>query len=229
MPEGEEHAAGSWLGDLTNEWKHAKPPEKAFIVIAVLAVGGIGYYVYTQNKGAAASTTNAPGQNTGTSGGGGQTAGFPTIPQGQTPVLPPGVTPVYDANGNVVAYSTGGTTQPPTAQTPPAPSVTPPAPTGTPYFLPPGFIPNPPNPATGMNGNAPLIKTAQTKIATKQSTHVATVKAKQPTTCPAGQHMSGGKCVPNTPAPAPVGSNPQTTAARLKVAQQGKLPVGGPH
>jgi len=227
MPEGEEHAAGSWLGDLTNEWKHAKPPEKAFIVIAVLAVGGIGYYVYTQNKNAGTSTTNAPGQNTGTSGGGGQTSGFPTIPQGQTPVLPPGISPIYDANGNVIAYGPSGTPSAPGATgTQAPPTTTPPTDTGN---LSSGIVTQYINPPSGMNGNVPTIKTAQTKIAPRQSTHVATTRARQATTCPAGQHMSGGKCVPNTPAPAPVGSNQQTTASKLKVAQQGKTPAGGPH
>jgi len=222
MAEGEsEHQSGSWLGDLTNEWKHAKPPEKAFIVIAVVAVAGIGYYAYTQNKNAGTNTTNAPGQNTGTAGGGGQTSGFPTIPQGQTPVLPPGISPVYDANGNVVAYAPTGTPSAPGTTTggatPPPPATTPtPTDTGN---LSSGIVTqyiNPP--ATGMNGNAPTVKTAQTKIAARQPTQTTKTKSKQPTTA----HQKP------TPAPAPVGSNPQTTASKLKVAQQGKTPAGGP-
>jgi len=137
----ESHASGSWLGDLTNEWKHAKPPEKAFIVLAALAVAGIGIYVYTKNQGAATSTTNAPGASTaGTTGattGNGTSGGIPTIPQGSTPILPSGYSPIYDASGNVVGYQQGGQaltgTQPspststtPTANTaPPTPSLTP--------------------------------------------------------------------------------------------------------
>jgi len=141
MAEGEEHQSGSWLGDLTHEWKTAKPPEKAFIVIAVVAVAGIAYYVYTRNQGAATSTTNAPGASTaGTTGAttDNGTGGIPTIPQGSTPILPAGYSPIYDASGNVVGYQQGGQaltgTQPApaTSATPTTGTTPPPAPQLTP-------------------------------------------------------------------------------------------------
>ena len=140
MGEGEGHQSGSWLGDLTHEWKTAKPPEKAFIVIAVLAVAGIAYYVYTKNQGAATSTTNAPGASTaGTTGAttDNGTGGIPTIPQGSTPILPSGYSPIYDASGNVVGYQQGGQaltgTQPaPSTSTTPTANTTPPMPSLTP-------------------------------------------------------------------------------------------------
>jgi len=224
-----EHQAGSWLGDLTNEWKHAKPPEKAFIVIAVLGVAGIAYYVYTKNQGAATSTTNAPGASTaGTTGAttDNGTGGIPTIPQGSTPILPAGYSPIYDASGNVVGYQQGGQAL---TGTQPAPATSPTPAAGT---IPPtgnlssGVITqyiNPPTPA--VFGQTKLPTPAKTQVAKTASKQATPLPAK-PKTCPAGYSLVNGSCVKNAQ---PIGSNPQTTASKLKVAQAGNLPAGGPH
>jgi hypothetical protein len=87
-------------GDLLHEFKSAKPPEKAVIVMAVLAVGGIGIYLYMKNKGASTSATSTGDPNNTT-----QTSGYPTA--NGVPILPPGVTGQYDPNGNLIGYSSG--------------------------------------------------------------------------------------------------------------------------
>jgi len=125
-----EHAAGSWLGDLTNEWKTAKPPEKILIIAGVAVVGGIAFYLYKkQQGGGGGQTINAPGQGQGQGTSGGQSAGFPTIPQGQLPVLPSGIQPIYDPNGNLVGY--GPATGTPPSGTPSPSTGAPPTATGT--------------------------------------------------------------------------------------------------
>lgn len=47
---------------------------------------------------------------------------FPTIPQGQIPILPSGTNPIYDPSGNLVGYQQ--TPTPPSTPTPPAPTPT---------------------------------------------------------------------------------------------------------
>lgn len=119
----EEHAAGSWLGDLTNEWKTAKPPEKILILGAVAAVGGIALYLYKKQQGqnvtSPAGESGQPGQGTG------QTSGYPTIPAGSIPEVPAGISPIFDPNGNLIGWgptssSTPSGTLPPSTGTPPA-------------------------------------------------------------------------------------------------------------
>ncbi len=112
------------LEGVIEEFKHAKPPEKIFIVGATVAVGGIAAYLYFHNKGGATVNVNAPPQDnaSGSGSSGGQSAGFPLVPSGSVPVLPSGIQPIMDANGNVIAY--GPTSTPPA--TPPASSGSPP-------------------------------------------------------------------------------------------------------
>lgn len=95
-------------GDLINEFKQAKPPEKVVIVVGVLAVAGVAWYLYKKGQAQAASTpaTGAPS---------GQVAGYPTVGPNGTPVLPSGVNPLYDPNGNLIGF-----------QNPPPPGTTPP-------------------------------------------------------------------------------------------------------
>lgn len=78
MPE-ETHAAGSWLGDLTNEWKTAKPPEKVMIVGAIVAVIFIALYLHGKSK-----APNQPGAQD-TSGLSGIPANFQQGAPGGTP------------------------------------------------------------------------------------------------------------------------------------------------
>lgn len=86
-------------GDLIEEFKKAKPPEKTVIILAVVVIGGIAiYYFYTKSQQAASTAA----QGTTTQGGG--VAGYPTVGSNQTPVLPSGVNPIYDPNGNLVAF-----------------------------------------------------------------------------------------------------------------------------
>lgn len=98
-------------GDLIKEFKEAKPPEKAVIVIGVLAVAGVAYYLWQKGQSQAASS---PVQTAS-----GQVAGYPTVGANGTPVLPSGVNPLYDPNGNLVAFQNPGATTPPVT-TPPA-------------------------------------------------------------------------------------------------------------
>lgn len=110
------------LGDLFQEFHNAKPSEKAFIIIAVLAVGGAAFYLYKRGS----LSTVSSNSNTQSSGNGNSSA-FPTVQSGNGsyPLLPYGVTPIYDSQGNLVGYqnpptqqnnnggSSGGTNKPP--------------------------------------------------------------------------------------------------------------------
>lgn len=87
-------------GDVIKEFKEAKPPEKAVIVLGIIAVIGVAWYLY--QKGKQQSTT--PNTATSTGAAGGQVSGYPTVGAGGTPVLPSGVNPLYDPNGNLVAF-----------------------------------------------------------------------------------------------------------------------------
>lgn len=104
--------------NLLEEFKQAKPPEKAVIVAGVVAVVGVGVYLFMRSK----STGGATPTDSSSTSSTGQTAGYPTA--GGYPVLPSGVTPQFDPNGNLISY-----------QNPPAPGTTPtttPATTPTP-------------------------------------------------------------------------------------------------
>src|SRR5258708_24699403 len=73
-------------GDIFNEFKQAKPPEKIFLIGGGIAVIAILLYLHSQSGGGAKS------QATDTSGGGATGAGgiqtVPTGQQGQVPLLP---------------------------------------------------------------------------------------------------------------------------------------------
>ena len=96
-------------GDLINEFKQAKPPEKVVIVVGIFAVAGVAWYLYKKGQAQSAVTSSNTGAPTS------QTAGYPAVGANGTPVLPSGVNPVYDPNGNLVAF-----------QNPPPPGSTPP-------------------------------------------------------------------------------------------------------
>lgn len=84
MPE--ETHPGSWLGDLSNEWKHAKTPEKVIIVGAIAATVGIALYLHKQST----SAPNQPGAAN-SSGLGGIPANFiPSATGGGTGGIPGG-------------------------------------------------------------------------------------------------------------------------------------------
>lgn len=94
MPE-ENLKAGSWVGDITNEWRRAKTPEKVIIVLAVGATIGIALYLHRQSQG-----PNQPGaQGSGVggipanfqqgSGGGGASGGSSTPAPAPTPTPAP--------------------------------------------------------------------------------------------------------------------------------------------
>lgn len=88
-------------GDLIREFKDAKPSEKAVIIVAVVAILGVSIYLWKKGNAAA---TNVPSTGTST----GQQAGYPTVGSAGTPVLPAGVNPLYDPNGNLVAFQNPG-------------------------------------------------------------------------------------------------------------------------
>lgn len=71
MPENTSPHPGSWIGDLGNEWKTAKPPEKVLIVGAIVATIGIALYLH----GKSTAAPNQPGAQD-TSGLGGIPANF---------------------------------------------------------------------------------------------------------------------------------------------------------
>lgn len=79
------------------EFKKAKPPEKVVIVLGVVAVAGLALYLIMRS-----SRGGATSANDSASGSTGQTAGFPSA--GGVPVLPSGTSPIYDPNGNLVAF-----------------------------------------------------------------------------------------------------------------------------
>lgn len=110
MPENTSPHPGSWIGDLGNEWKTAKPPEKVMIVGAIVATIGIALYLH----GKSTAAPNQPGAQD-TSGLGGIPANFQ---QG-------------GGGGGGSTTSGGGITAQPPTQNPPAPTPTP-KPTGTP-------------------------------------------------------------------------------------------------
>ena len=104
-------------GDLIEEFKNAKPPEKTVILLGIAAVGGIGLYLYIKNKGASAAAATDPNAATTQ-----QTSGYPTA--NGVPVLPNGVNPLYDPNGNLTGYqnqTTPGSQGTPGPQGPPGP------------------------------------------------------------------------------------------------------------
>jgi len=99
--------------DITEEFKNAKPAEKMLLIGSLVAVAGIGLYVYFQNKAqqAATQTYTAPPVPTGATNQA-SVPGFPTLTGGQIPILPPGYNVLYDANGSVVAYQPSTTPAP---------------------------------------------------------------------------------------------------------------------
>ncbi len=95
------------FGDVTREFKEAKPAEKTVIIVGILAVVGIVIYIHIKNQGTAPAS-GATG-NTGAA----PTSGWPSVGANNTPVLPPGVNPVYDPGGNLIAFQPGGSTNGP--------------------------------------------------------------------------------------------------------------------
>lgn len=139
--------------DLIKEFKNAKPPEKAVIILGVVAVGGVAFYLWRKGNTAAATTTAAQGQT------GGQQAGFPTTASG-IPVLPSGVNPVFDPNGNLIAFEP----QPPPAPPPPPVQTGPNQLTTQQLLKGESFRPVPPLPRVGMiPSNTTVTKTATKK------------------------------------------------------------------
>jgi len=91
-------------GDLIKEFKEAKPPEKTVIIVGIIAVIGIAWYLYAKNKAGSTSPyeTGTPASP------GSQQAGYPAVGSAGTPVLPAGVNPLYDPNGNLIAFQNPG-------------------------------------------------------------------------------------------------------------------------
>lgn len=102
----------------------------------IILIGGVGAYFITQHNAQAPTnaanvpaTSTTPAYPTGTSvdsngnvvdANGNILSGlpspYPTIPQGQLPILPPGMCPNYDASGNVISFSPCAPTPTPTQQ-----------------------------------------------------------------------------------------------------------------
>ncbi len=142
-PKKEVHP-GSWLGDAAEEWKKLPTWGKWTVGIIFLAVIGFAIYeLYLNNQASqGAATTQAAGPGTsGAGAGAGAGAGtdgasqsaYPQTSSGGTgtvPILPQGIQPVFDANGNLIAFGPTSTTAATVAATSPSPSPeTAPAPT----------------------------------------------------------------------------------------------------
>lgn len=111
------------VGDIVGEFKQARPPEKILIVGGVVAVAIIAYVIYRRGQAQSAqsaTTSGTPGQ---------QQGGIPSVSlgNGQVPLLPSDVKPIFDNAGNVIGFQQSPT-QTPTSTTPP----TTPNPVGTP-------------------------------------------------------------------------------------------------
>lgn len=108
MPEDTSPHPGSWIGDLGNEWKTAKPPEKVMIVGAIVAVIFIALYLHGKSK-----APNQPGAQD-TSGLSGIPANFQQgAPGGSTGVTnPPTSPPVPPTTKNPPTVTTGPTKAP---------------------------------------------------------------------------------------------------------------------
>ena len=144
-----------WLEDTKETWNKLPTWGKWGVGLTVLAVVGIALYeLYSsQQASAAGATTQASGDTTGASGdtsGGGGGGAYPTTTSGNStvPVLPAGVNPVYDSQGNLIAFSSGssGAVVPPN-QNAPQPSTTIPSDT-TPGPVTPTITPPSPGPVT---------------------------------------------------------------------------------
>ena len=84
--------------DIADEFKKAKPPEKALIAGAGIAVVGIAWYLHTKN-----SSSASPVQSSGS------TTGSP-LPQQGLQIFPYGSTPILGSNGQPVAVIAPPTT-----------------------------------------------------------------------------------------------------------------------
>jgi hypothetical protein len=86
-------------GDLIQEFKNAKPPEKAVIIGGVVAIVGIAWYLHSKSQASQGAT--GQGDQSATQS---QVSGWPTVGPNQTPVLPQGYNPIFDPSGNLVGY-----------------------------------------------------------------------------------------------------------------------------
>jgi hypothetical protein len=106
------------LEDTFNEFKHAKPPEKALIIAAIVGIVGIALYWRIRTM---SSSTSQGTVGTAVSTTPAAASPYPTIPSGQVPVLPSGTSPVYGPSGDLTAYQQGSPTATAPAPTPSAP------------------------------------------------------------------------------------------------------------
>lgn len=97
-------------GDLIKEFKGAKPPEKAVIILGGVAVVGIGAYLYLKSKAGSSTPATSAQTSYGTSTGGSG---------GSLPSFAPGTTVLSDANGNPIGTITPPVTAPPSNPVPP--------------------------------------------------------------------------------------------------------------
>ena len=137
---------GSWVGDVTEEWKKLPTWGKWTVGIIFLAVIILALYELHKNNQASqgAATTQAAGPGTsgagagiGASSDGASQSAYPQTSSGGTgtvPILPQGIQPVFDANGNLIAFgptsstaaSVAATSPSPSPETAPSPTVQPP-------------------------------------------------------------------------------------------------------
>src|SRR5258708_35539725 len=75
--------------DLIKEFKDAKPPEKAVILVGAVAVLGIGFYLYKKGHGQSAPASSATGAPSGQTSGWPMAGGKPRGANGTDPTARP--------------------------------------------------------------------------------------------------------------------------------------------
>jgi hypothetical protein len=119
MPEDNAVHPGSFVGDSIEEFKKLPTWGKVLAVAALALVAFLAIRAKMQSAQQAASSTASSPDTSGTVAG--SQSPFPNI--NGLPLLPSGVNPIYDANGNPIAYQ-----QAPTATPPPVTPTTAPLP-----------------------------------------------------------------------------------------------------
>ncbi len=112
MPEGEKNVTyhGSWVGDVSEEWKKLPMWGKVAAITVAVVVAYVVYRSRGRTAQQAASSTAMPGTQ----------SPFPMV--GNLPVLPPGTNPIFDSSGNPIAYQGSPPSAPSSPTTPTAPA-----------------------------------------------------------------------------------------------------------
>jgi hypothetical protein len=97
------------LHDLFQEFHNASPGEKTLLVVAVIAVAGLGLYVYKNSQNNSSQGTLVPIGSSDNSSNGSGTTPPPPPPPGTTPPPPTLKNPIAVITGGELATKPGGT------------------------------------------------------------------------------------------------------------------------